>query len=50
MRIFPDINKLILTASGKKASDMKNVEIYVKPEESRAYFVVNGTENGSFLI
>ena len=35
---------------GKKASDMKNVEIYVKPEESRAYFVVNGTENGSFLI
>ncbi len=35
---------------GKKASDMKSVEIYVKPEESRAYFVVNGTENGSFLI
>lgn len=35
---------------GKKASDIKTVEIYVKPEESRAYFVVNGTENGSFLI
>ena len=35
---------------GKKASDIKTVEIYVKPEESRAYFVVNGAENGSFLI
>lgn len=35
---------------GKKAADMKSVEIYVKPEESRAYFVVNGEENGSFLI
>lgn len=35
---------------GKKLADMKSVEIYVKPEESRAYFVVNGSENGSFLI
>ena len=35
---------------GKKLADMKSVEIYVKPEESRAYFVVNGEENGSFLI
>ncbi len=35
---------------GKKVTDMKTVEIYVKPEESRAYFVVNGEENGSFLI
>lgn len=35
---------------GQKAADMKAVEIYVKPEESMAYFVVNGTENGSFII
>ena len=35
---------------GQKAADMKAVEIYVKPEESMAYFVVNGTENGSFMI
>lgn len=35
---------------GKKAADMKTVEIYIKPEESMAYFVVNGTESGSFLI
>ena len=35
---------------GQKAADMKSVEIYVKPEESMAYFVVNGTENGSFMI
>ena len=35
---------------GQKAADMKSVEIYVKPEESMAYFVVNGTENGRFMI
>ena len=35
---------------GKKVADMKSVEIYVKPEESKAYFVVNGTENGEFAI
>lgn len=35
---------------GQKAADMKTVEIYVKTEESMAYFVVNGTENGSFMI
>ena len=35
---------------GQKVADMKAVEIYVKPEESMAYFVVNGTENGSFMI
>ena len=35
---------------GQKVADMKSVEIYVKPEESMAYFVVNGTENGSFMI
>jgi len=29
---------------------MKEVVFYVKPEENRVYFVVNGTEAGSFEI
>ena len=34
----------------QKASDFKSVEIYVKPEESLAYYVINGDVTGSFLI
>ena len=32
----------------KKAADIKTVDIYVKPEENKAYFVVNGETAGSF--
>ena len=31
----------------KKAEDFKTVDIYVKPEENKAYFVVNGETSGS---
>ena len=34
----------------KKASAFKSIVLYVKPEEKKVYFVVNGTESGSFLI
>ncbi|MEE3495475.1 MAG: DUF6465 family protein [Butyrivibrio sp.] len=33
-------------AYGKK--DIKDLNIYVKPEERMGYYVVNGSENGSF--
>lgn len=33
-------------AYGKK--DIKSLDIYVKPEESKAYYVVNGDVNGCF--
>ena len=33
-------------AYGKK--DIKSLNIYVKPEEGKAYYVVNGEVNGSF--
>ena len=35
---------------GKDAADFKSAQIYVKPEESRAYVVVNGTDSLSFAI
>lgn len=35
---------------GKKVSEFKTVELYVKPEESAAYYVINQTESGSFKI
>lgn len=34
----------------KKVSDFKTVDIYVKPEESMAYYVINGEVKGSFFI
>ena len=34
----------------QKAADFKNIELYVKPEEQRAYYVINGETTGSFAI
>ena len=34
-------------AEGRKASDVKKLVIYLKPEEGKAYYVVNDDENGS---
>ena len=35
---------------GKKVADFKTVELYVKPEESAVYYVINGEVTGSFAI
>ena len=34
----------------KDSADFKEVQLYVKPEEAKAYYVINGTETGSFDI
>lgn len=34
----------------KKVGDFKSVELYVKPEESIVYYVINGEERGHFSI
>lgn len=47
VKIAKDIWKYDLK---KKATDFKSVEIYVKPEENLAYYVINGEVAGSFLI
>lgn len=42
-----------LVSAAKKAygkKDIKSLDIYVKPEEGRAYYVVNGDVNGSFEL
>jgi len=35
---------------GNKVADFKSADIYVKPEESMAYYVINGNVAGSFAI
>ena len=37
-------------AAGNKASDIKKVELYVQPENSMVYFVVNDDFKGEFQI
>ncbi len=34
-------------AQGYKVKEIDNLDIYVKPEEKKAYYVVNGTVSGS---
>ena len=34
----------------KKAGDLKSVELYLKPEENRAYYVVNGDTTGELEL
>ncbi|MBQ1457543.1 MAG: hypothetical protein IIZ20_03490 [Butyrivibrio sp.] len=35
---------------GNKAEDLKSLDLYVKPEENRVYYVANGKETGSFEL
>lgn len=44
------VAKAIWTKSGKKVSDLKNLSLYIKPEENTAYYVFNNDESGSFVI
>ncbi len=37
-------------AAGKKASDIKKIDLYVIPEEDKAYYVINDELDGSFHI
>ena len=34
------------TEAGNKVGDMKTVELYINPEETAVYYVINGTETG----
>ncbi len=33
-----------------KLEEIKSIEIYLKPEEHKAYFVVNGLSNGDYFV
>ena len=47
VKIAKDVWKYDL---GKNEADFKTVELYVKPEESSVYYVINGDVTGSFAI
>lgn len=35
---------------GRDPADLESIDLYVKPEESRVYYVMNGDQTGSFEI
>ena len=43
------VKKSWMDANGKKEEDIKDVKVYIKPEEGKAYYVVNGESEGSFI-
>ncbi|MBO5292369.1 MAG: hypothetical protein J6B10_04200 [Lachnospiraceae bacterium] len=47
MKIMKDVWTYDL---GKKEAELKDVELYVKPEENAVYYVANGEITGSFGI
>lgn len=42
--------KALWIESGYKVKDMKELKIYIKPEESAAYYVINGDFTGSIKL
>lgn len=45
-----DEAKLVWKESGKKIKDLRELDLYYKPEESTCYYVANATEKGSFHV
>lgn len=45
-----DAAKKAYVALGHKVSDIKTLEVYVKPEESVAYYAVNGAGSADYKI
>lgn len=33
-------------AEGKKESELQSIQLYIKPEESAAYYIINGQADG----
>lgn len=39
--------KKVWVENGNKVGDIKTLDLYIKPEESAVYYVINEKENGS---
>lgn len=48
--LLDEVKKVWVEQFEGKLSEIKTIELYIKPEESKAYFVVNGLSNGNYFI
>lgn len=44
--VLENVKNLWTGEMGRKEKDLKDVKVYIKPEENKAYFVINGNETG----
>ena len=40
--------KEVWAGQGKAVKDLASLDLYLKPDENKCYYVFNGTDNGSF--
>lgn len=45
-----EVKKIWLNDWSRLAKDLKEIDLYIKIEDRKVYFVVNGTEHGDFSI
>lgn len=48
-KIFSQIRELWLSA-GNKSSELKALHVYIKPEDEKAYYVINDDITGSIAL
>ena len=44
--VLKNVKKIWTDEMGKKEKDIKDIKLYIKPEESKAYYVINGDVTG----
>lgn len=44
--VVETVKKLWTEEMGKKAEELNDLKVYIKPEENRAYYVINGDVTG----
>ena len=47
--VVANIKKAWIEMTGKKEEDIQDIKVYVKPEENKAYYVVNGEVEGHYV-
>ena len=45
--VLENVKKIWTEEMGKKEKDLRDVKIYIKPEENAAYYVINGDVTGA---
>ena len=48
--VLNNIKKIWTDDMDKKEKDLKDIKIYIKPKESKAYYVINGDISGSVWL
>lgn len=48
--VLETVKKIWVEKFQGKLEEIKTIELYIKPEENKAYFVVNGLSNGDYFV